>query len=224
MKNNQLSLVLVGLLCIGNLQNGNTQSCEVEFVNAREVSSGFMLEWKFPEDVSANQFILERSVDDLAFKRLETFSDFEASLVVDPIFSFYDSQLGLVKAKYRIKFINEDQSIFYSQEVSLEKKIINTYRIAGQELMMQGVLKVSIECLDDRDLEFVLVDELGEEIMKKTWQVELGLNDFFINLDYFNDGVYSAFIRKNREYHTLTFNKKTKKNNQVAVKAKKKAN
>jgi len=222
MKKIKLTLILIGLLCLGNLEKGKAQICEVEFISAKELKTGFMLEWKFPEDILANKFILERSVREIGFKRLETFSDFEDTLTDESKFSFYDNQLGLEKAKYRLKFINEDQSVFYSQEISLSKKVVSTFRIADQTLMKQGVLKVTVECMDERDLEFVMIDESGKEVMHEDWQVELGLNDFFINLDYFKDGSFKAFIRKNREYQTLTFNKTTKKNNQVAMKNKKK--
>ena len=220
MKRIKLFLVLLGLLCLGVLQKGIAQNCQVEFLSAKEISSGFFLEWKFPKDVSSVQFILERSTPNQDFKPIEIFSDFQNSLIVDPSFTFIDSHMKIAKAIYRIKFIREDQSFFYSQEIPIVKKVINTFRVAGQELMGQGVFRVTIECSNNRDLEFILIDEAGEEVMKNNWEVKIGLNDFYINLDYFNDGAYSAFIRKNKEYQSLTFNKVTKKSNQVAMKNK----
>lgn len=186
----------------------------------KEVNSGIMIEWGLSSGITAKQIMLERSVRSKPFAELETYdeTDIQVFQEDETYFSFLDSQMGMEKVAYRLRVIEEDQSTFFSKPTEIVKKTINTYRVAKQELLSQGVFKVTIEAIEKSDLEFFLIDESGEKIFKEKWSADLGLNDFFINLDYFNDGSYSALIKKGKEYQTLNINKTTRKTDEVAMK------
>lgn len=215
MKIKSLFVFLALLLFIA--QGGFAQNLDVEFSSFKEVGSGIFLEWKMPDGNTATQCILERSAHGATFKTLEIFDHIQKSSSNYSSFTYFDNQMGLEKASYRLKFIESDFSSFYSQEVSITKKSINTYRIVEQELMSHGMLRVTIESIEKGNLEFSLFDAEKEKVMKEKWKVDLGLNDYFINLDYFLDGEYSGVLKKEKEYQTLTFNKNTKGNG-VAMK------
>jgi len=149
---------------------------------------------------------------------LETYYDVQNLIEDKSSFTFLDNQMGMDKVAYRLKFIEPDHSTFFSKPVEINKKTINTYRVAGQELLPQGVFKVTVESIGQNVLEFILIDEDGNKVLTEEWSADLGLNDFFINLDYFQDGVYSALLKKEKEYQTLTFNKTTRKSDEVAMK------
>lgn len=193
------------------------QENDIELI-VKEVNSGVVIEWKISDDNNAHQIILERSVHGTRFNPLEAYDDIPQLLQNKSLFTFLDSQMGMDKVAYRIRIIEEDQSAYFSQTIEINKKIINTYRIAGQELLPQGVFKVTIESIGQNNLEFILIDESGNKMLKEEWSADVGLNDFFIDLDYFQDGAYSAFIKKEKEYQTLTFDKTTRKSDEVAMK------
>ena len=189
----------------------------------KEVNSGIMIEWELSDDITAKQIMLERSVHGNQFAELETYNETDIQIFQEDktSFSFLDSQMGMEKITYRLRIVEDDQSTYFSKPLNIVKKTITTYRVAKQELLPQGILKVTIEAIEKSDLEFFLMDESGEKIFKEKWSADLGLNDFFINLDYFNDGSYSALIKKGKEYQTLSINKTTRKTDEVAMKSSK---
>ena len=211
-------LTLAGLFLLLLTTNFiQAQEADIE-LKTKEVNSGIVIDWKISDDITAQKIILERSVHGTRFNTLETYEDVQAILEDKSTFSFLDHQMGMDKVAYRLRFIEEDQSTFFSKTVEIHKKVINTFRVASQELLPQGVFKVTIESLGQNDLEFILLDGAGNKVLKEKWSIDLGLNDFFIDLDYFQDGAYSALIKKEKQYQTLTIDKTTRKTDEVAMK------
>lgn len=208
---------LIFLLLTPNYIQAQEADIDLEI---KEVNSGIMIEWKLSDDIDAKEIILERSINSKTFSELETFNETDIQVYKEDetSFSFLDSQMGMEKVAYRLKVIEDNQSAFFSKTTKIKKKTINTYRVAKQELLPQGILKVTIEAIERSDLEFLLIDGSGEKVLNEKWSADLGLNDFFINLDYFNDGSYSALIKKGKEYQTLNINKTTRKTDEVAMK------
>ncbi len=209
---------LISLLLTPNFIQA--QGADID-LKIKEVNSALVIDWELPDDFTANQIILERSVQGTSFKELETYHNIQDLEDDEASFTFMDKQMGMEKVAYRLKVIEEDQSAFFTKPSEIIKKTINTYSVVNQELLPQGILKVTVEAIEKCDLEFFLIDESGEKVLKEKWSAELGLNDFFINLDYFNDGSYSALIKKDKEYQTLNINKTTRKTDEVAMKSSK---
>ncbi len=215
---NYLTLAGLVLLLLTTNHSIFAQETDIE-LKTKEVNSGIVIEWEFSDDLSAYQIILERSVHGTRFNTLETYDDVQNLIEDKSSFTFLDNQMGMDKVAYRLRFIEEDRSVFFSKPVEIDKKTVNTYRVASQELLPQGVFKVTLESIGQTNLEFILIDEDGNKVLTEKWSADIGINDFFINLDYFQDGVYSALLKKGKEYQTLTFNKTTRKSDEVAMKS-----
>jgi len=215
----KIYLLPIGLTFLFLLSNHSlfSQGVDIE-LKASANNLGFLVEWEITDDISADQVLLERSVHGTRYNTVETYEDLQEILEEKTSFSFLDNQMGIEKVAYRLKFIEEDQSVFFSKPFEISKKIMNTYRVAEQQLLPQGVLKVTVESIGESNLEFILIDENGEKVFKDEWSADLGLNDFFINLDDFKDGTYSALLKHGKEYQTINFDKTTRKSDEVALK------
>lgn len=191
-------------------------SDDIKFVEKRDVGTGVFLKWEMPEDEGIEQCFLERATADNKFEVVESFTSTDED--EKNTFSYFDNALGIQKMKYRIRCVSSDNGFFYSEVIPMEKKVKSIYRVASKELINEGYFKVTLEAVAEGELDFSLRDENGEKVLKKTWTLTNGINEFFIDLDDIPDGSYSGLIRGGQQANAINFAKKSRNENGVALK------
>ncbi len=197
----------------------NAQEDNILSVDGMDFGAGIVVMWETLDAGKSGQtFVIERA--------LGTNSDFEKIGEVVAVsednqkqFAFEDRELGLKKAFYRIKTLEKSAGFeSYSEVVPVTKDVINNFLIQESEKIDKNQYRVSVLSVVEGELKYQLATNLGEVVMKQTFEMQKGDNDFVVDLDAEADGSYVVSFQNGSYTITKNFSKKTEKNDNVARK------
>lgn len=210
-----LSLIALFIFSISS----NAQSDNILSIDGLDFGAGIVVMWETLDAAKTGQtYIIERAENADA--------DFEKIGEINPNtednqkqFAFEDRKLGLEKAFYRIKILEKDAGIeSYSEVVPVKKDVINNFLIEETEKIDKYQYRVSVVSVVDGELKYQLATNLGEVVMKQTFEMQKGHNDFMVDLEPEADGSYVVSFQNGSYTITKNFSKKSEKNDNVARK------
>lgn len=197
----------------------SAQSDNILSIDGMDFGAGVVVMWETLNAAKTGQsFVIERALNPGAeFEKIgEVSAETEDN---KKQFAFEDRKLGLKKAFYRIKIIENDEGIeSYSEVVPVVKDVINNFMIQDAEEVDKNQYRVSVLSVVDGELKYQLATNLGEVVMKQTYQMQEGENDFIVDLEAEADGSYVVSFQNGSYTITKNFAKKSEKDNNVARK------
>lgn len=197
----------------------NAQSDNILSVDGMDFGAGIVVMWETLDAAKTGQvYVIERALNsgEEFVKIGEIIADTEDNRKQ---FVFEDRELGLKKAFYRIKILEENASIeSYSEVVPVVKDVINNFLIQETEKIDKNQYRVSVLSVADGELKYQLATNLGEIVMKQTYEMQKGENDFMVDLEAEADGAYVASFQNGAYTITKNFSKKSEKEDNVARK------
>ena len=195
------------------------QSDNILSLDGMDFGAGIVVMWETLDAPKGGQsFIIERAMSPNAdFEKVgEVTADTDGKMKQ---FAFEDRELGLTKAFYRIKIIEKEEGIeSYSEVIPVVKDVINNFMIQETEQIDKHQYRVSVISVVDGELKYQLATNLGEVVMKQTFEMKKGENDFMVDLDAEADGSYVVSFQNGSYTITKNFSKKSEKNDNVARK------
>ena len=197
----------------------NAQSDNILSVDGLDFGAGIVVMWETLDAAKSGQtFIIERAEGtDADFEKIgEITANTEDN---QKQFAFEDRELGLKKAFYRIKILEKDAGFeSYSEVIPVKKDVINNFLIQESEKIDKNQYRVSVLSVVDGELKYQLATNLGEVVMKQTFEMQKGENDFIVDLEAEADGAYVVSFQNGSYTITKNFSKKSEKNDNVARK------
>ncbi len=193
------------------------QSDNILSFDGMDFGAGIVVMWEtLDAPAEGETFVIERSLTaDAEFEKIgEVTADANMKQ-----FSFEDRELGLTKAFYRLKVLQKDAGVeSYSDVVPVKKDVINNFLIQETEQLDKHQYKVSVLSVVDGEIDYQLATNMGEIVMKQTYEMQKGENDFVVDLDAEADGSYIVSFQNGSYTVTKNFSKKSEKNDNVARK------
>ncbi|MEM6802381.1 MAG: PQQ-dependent sugar dehydrogenase [Bacteroidota bacterium] len=150
------------------------------------------IDWTVNETPEANLFIVEKSIDGLAFMEIDQQPYQEQKLS----YKSWDLSPSIGSNLYRLKQIDVDGTVSYShiEEVYMNQ-LIQDLRILiyPNPLDEQGVLSLDISAQSDREMMIECIDLRGKILVQKTISQTAGNQHYTLDLHTLSKGVY--FIR-----------------------------
>jgi len=164
-------------------------------LNIKGYSNFYTLQWESSEVTNIKEYILEKSVDGRNFTniyKIEKYSDEEKS------FTYTDVKNSNNKiVYYRVKQINQDGSFAYSAQLKIgQKKKKNFVLDQNFPNPFNPVTKISIQLLEDSEVEVIVYNIVGIEI-KKLFKGSLvkGKHNFEFDGSEFPSGIYLLEVK-----------------------------
>ena len=142
------------------------------------------LQWTTEDEMSIKNYELQRSVDRTNFATINTTSPFYSASKNN--YQYLDAN-PLIEGYYRLKLINFDGSITYSNTVLL--KLSNSQLILKYDLLTTVVNIKSVRPVSDK-LQVGIFSSDGKRIMKSEKNLPAGINEMNISLSGFPEGIY----------------------------------
>ncbi|MDE3185491.1 MAG: T9SS type A sorting domain-containing protein [Bacteroidota bacterium] len=150
-----------------------------------------VLNWQISSQVNLVHFELQRSVDGQNFTLL---SDVPVTGSLNYSYTDNDTGGGSATEYYRLKTLNSDSSVVYSNIVII-KSDINTWRALVMPNPMQNVLNLKIESPADDKATIIITDISGRQLVKKQISIAAGVNLFpVVESENFANGTYFISI------------------------------
>jgi len=212
------TLLLLLSLVLSNISL-QAQSDNILSIDGLDFGAGIVVMWEtLNTGKSGQSFIIERALSaDADFEKIgEITANTEDN---QKQFAFEDRELGLKNAYYRIKILEKGAGIeSYSEVVPVKKDVINNFLIQDAEKIDKHQYRVSVLSVVDGEIKYQLATNLGEVVMKQSFEMQKGENDFIVDLEAEADGAYIASFQNDSYTITKNFSKKSEKDDNVARK------
>jgi len=158
------------------------------------------LNWKTVNEVNADKFIVERSIDG---NKWEYVADVNASgnSKAERSYTATDEKPYSL-SYYRIKMIDRDGRYSYSKNISIERKD-NTFRLYSvSPNPNNGNFAVTFNSMGSGKTNLVVVNSLGMKVYTKSVDTKAGTNNEFLGIDNLTDGIYTLILEQNGQIVT----------------------
>jgi len=157
--------------------------------------------WRTAMEINFDYFSLERSFDGRAYEEIKLINSIGG---FGSAYQFIDSDAN-AQNYYRLKMVDLDGTFEYSEVLNVETSCLG--RITELTLFPNPISANTNELLNvkmfaeldqgnpSENIELIISDQLGREVVKKSFQLVDGWNTATFNLNEFGSGVY--FVRPN---------------------------
>lgn len=163
-----------------------------------EHQEGFKLHWRTLVEGNIQYFVIERSTDGVNFVDIGSMQA-QGDEVQGAEYTFFDLELGLYIAWYRLRQMDYDGSFSHTNVEREQKEQISNWRILNSELVEAEMYKFSIETIQEGSIQYDLLNEEGEIVQTRLLQLEKGINNLIIDLEFEQPGSYQAVLRFGEE-------------------------
>ncbi|MEM9819702.1 MAG: hypothetical protein AAF985_01465 [Bacteroidota bacterium] len=168
---------------------------------------GNMLEWSTSEELNSRMFVVERSVDGIDYQNIGVV-DAAGISKIKTGYRFMDIGVNDKKMYYRLRQMDADGTASFSQTVMVKKEMSNLYMVVSMtNTTTNKLFKLSIDALDDGQLEYQMTNKNGEVISSGQKNLEFGLNDLSFNLEDEKEGTYFIRLKMKDEEEVLVIRK-----------------
>lgn len=135
------------------------------------------LNWQYETQTNFSHFVVEKSVDGIAFNRLNNIY-----LTNTRFYNYTDSDLKQGSIYYyRLKLVDRDGKFSYSNIIKIQTGAVNTFSILG------NLVKVNLSMTGlKRGATLALYDNAGKMVLQQTIQDQ----SFSLDLSFLSSGVY----------------------------------
>lgn len=161
---------------------------------AKPVNNNAVLQWTVNSTDKAANYSIERSYSNSAF---ETIGNASAKENTDQAsFTFTDFGAGNNGSKiyYRIKALETNGTISYSNTVSVTFSQVTEPGINIYPNPVRNTVLITVNSINDEPAQLKVVDNTGRTVKQQAVVLKKGVNTFEVNMTSFTPGVYHADI------------------------------
>ncbi|RAU82680.1 hypothetical protein DP923_12600 [Pontibacter arcticus] len=186
-----ISTVNILIRIRGNSPTITPLPVELVYFRASAGKGKVELQWLTASEKDNDRFEVERSSDSKAFEKLGTVAG-KGNSNVSNKYSFTDKSPLVGTAYYRLKQVDSDGSIAYSNVITLE-----TEGNTASDLVMKvypnpfiSQISISLVAQQQESAQLILLDLQGREVIRKTIELEKGENQLELPLQKLANGMY----------------------------------
>ncbi|MCP4439752.1 MAG: T9SS type A sorting domain-containing protein [Aureispira sp.] len=175
---------------------GSTNLLETDIIDlsATPINNNYIqVDWTTSKEKDVDYFEIERSIDDMNFDVI-TSHDAVGNSPSQQSYSIDDNNvLPNTNYYYRIKVINADGTFEYTHSVVASLQQVGGHVEAIKVYpnpVRQGAITIDFTSVQDRDLNIVVYDAIGQLITSQNAPVQEGFNQFSVETTHWPSGVY----------------------------------
>lgn len=155
------------------------------------------IKWKSVNEPMNNDYVIERSTDGINYSNIGKVKS--KNLDAYTVYQLEDNVNDVISGRiyYRVKEVNKDGKINYSNTVSVYKKHTLINKMIVSPNPGTGNYKVSLNSGEDTPVKFNVINSQGQVIIHNELTMSKGFNQFEIDLSQFADGIYNIQIISN---------------------------
>ena len=166
-------------------------------LTAKDYKEGFQLEWSTTRESGSELFVVEQSDNGVDFQSIGVVKAMGDSEQLHK-YHFNDLRLGIKTSYYRLRQSDKDGTSFLSAVIMVNKFAPVNYVISGIE-KDKHIYTVFIESVIEGFLSLSLQDLRGEELVRKEYKLQKGLNEYPMDLGNESPGDYSLIVKQGSE-------------------------
>lgn len=178
-----------------------------KLVTGIELPVGVLLEWSTLSESSNSMFIIEKSEDGLTFINVGAVEGAGDS-VGEVSYNFLDINSRSEKNYYRLRQIDFDGTYTFSETLMMKLASPNVYSVVNMSsIITETTFSIVVDALEEGQLNYVLEDWQGNELLSSNSKVINGLNNIEIAMDGYEENIYRLKLEMNNEMESVTFKK-----------------
>jgi hypothetical protein len=174
----------------------------------KELGIGTMLSWSTSEETNNAQFIVEKSENGTEYANVGTVKG-GGTHQTKKVYNFLDARAGgAMKVFYRLKVVDIDGTLSYSEIVMLNRKQANNLAIVQMSSETTARLfSCAIDAFAEGVAKLSLVNGQGQTVWQGDQKFTDGLNSVTVDLSGQKEGTYKLMVELNKEAETLVIRK-----------------
>lgn len=191
---------------------------------AEEFPMGNMLAWSTAFEEDSELFFVERSLDGINFDNVGQL-DAGGTTYVGRKYHFLDVGVQSEKVLYRLKQMDHDGTISFSDIITMRKTAENNFMVV--RMNTTDVVKsfdITIDNLVEGKMNYQVSNLQNEVIENKEIDLIEGLNEVIVNVEDLPEGIYKVKLQMNNEIETLVIQRVMTEVKPVLRASKEKAN
>jgi hypothetical protein len=174
----------------------------------KELGIGTMLSWSTSEETNNAQFIVEKSENGTEYLNVGTVKG-GGTHQTKKMYNFLDAKAGgAMKVFYRLKVVDFDGTLSYSEIIMLNRKQANNLALVQMSSETTARLfSCAIDAYTEGSAKLSLVNGQGQTVWQGDQKFTDGLNSVTVDLSGQKEGTYKLMIELNKETETLVIRK-----------------
>lgn len=178
-------------------------------LQAQEMKFGNALKWSTIWEINMKEFVIEKSLDGIAFDEIATLQAASFSNV-DKSYHYLDVNPMADASYYRLKEIAENGKYSYSQMIFIEQKRTNDlHMVSMTNVLVSKDFNVKFDAMKELEATCTLKNYKGQVLDTFTQKMKNGLNDIKLNLEQRAPGVYFFTVKNGDELESFTLTRVT---------------
>ena len=162
-----------------------------------------LLEWTVESEIDFSHYLVERSTDGIQFSDLGRVDGAHQAN-----YSFTDPAPAAPTTYYRLKMVDYDGSMAYSNTETVTRNPNHTKTFAAYPVPTQGKVTLLLHTEKAALTELVITNALGRELRRLNWRVNGGRSERTIDLNNAPPGAYQVQLINGKTVTTLRLVKK----------------
>ena len=172
-------------------------------LTGQNLQMGTLLTWSTLEEVTNEQFLIEKSIDGITFRNVGTVAGAGDS---DDLleYSFLDIMAATEMTYYRLKQVDTDGTNTLSKVVTVRQTYPNAFLVTSMSAAStSGLFELTVDMLEAGRLAYRLYDFGGALLEDHTLDATAGLQDLNFDLSAHPEGVYRVQLELGNEQENL---------------------
>jgi len=168
----------------------------ISFTGFATAENNIQLNWKTANEVNCQSFVVEKSTDAINFKEI---GSLDAKNGKENYYSLLDLKSTVEKNYYRIKQVDKDGKITYSNTilVSLKKLLINSISLFPNPV--KDKLTLNINAATKNQASIKIIDATGRVVLKQNADLVVGNQSISLNASNLSAGIYTITVNFGEE-------------------------
>lgn len=168
----------------------------ISFTGFATAENNIQLNWKTANEVNCHSFVVEKSTDAINFKEI---GSLDAKNGKENYYSLLDLKSTVEKNYYRIKQVDKDGKITYSNTilVSLKKLLINSISLFPNPVKDKFTLNINAATKSQASVK--IIDATGRVVLKQNADLVVGNQSISLNASNLSAGIYTITVNFGEE-------------------------
>lgn len=169
-----------------------------------EFQMGNLLTWSTATENNNEGFIVERSIDGRNFENVGQVEGAGNSTEVKK-YRFLDASANKGAAYYRLRQLDYDGTVAYTDVIVINKKSVNNFTIFAMSTPKNNVIDMTVMATENVDFEYSVANMDGTVLFSKKQALTKGFNILNIDIASLNGGTYKVVLNGGSEQEDVTF-------------------
>jgi len=156
---------------------------------AKRQDNSVQLTWTASKIERTQKFEIERSVDGINFKKIQSFA-IQSKIQSIQSFKFYDVNALVGTSYYRIKILYNNNTVAYSAVKKIEGVDVERNAITLFPNPVLNILNVNFQSESSKDIVVMLLQADGKSLRQKQTHVNIGYNKIIMETTGIQKGLY----------------------------------